>query len=279
MKKIIVLLGIGVLVLGFLSTSYAGPPFNTVEGVGGITFNPLAYTAGTSFDKDATDKGFTYKDVFSKPQIGGWYVSLSQPGADLTTMGFAETFFKRLEVSYGYESFALDRAQTVHKNNIGAKGLLLEENFQGLNFLPAVSAGAIWKQTSHTLSNASDSWDYYLVATKTIPQLPVPVILSAGVLATKGWATGLLGYDKDYKGTFFANIDVIPIKQLAVGFEYKQGANFSNFNNADIWSVHAVWFATKNLSLIAAYVNTGPTKSSARIGLGDGPAVSAQYAF
>ena len=298
MKKVLVLCGITVFVLAFFSTSHAGLPFNTVEGVGGVTFNPLAYTAGSSFDKDKSDTEFSYKDVLSKPQFGGWYVNLGGgPGAKLTTMGFAETLFKRLELSYGYESLATDLGKVgVNpnvQNNYGAKLLLLEENFKGLNFLPAISVGTIYKQTSRvvltSVANNNSSWDYYVVGTKLITQLPMPVLLSAGALSTQGLATGLLGYDKDRDTIFFGNFDILPVKQVAVGFEYKQGASYNDtgLKNATIWSIHAAWFATKNLTLIAAYANAGKTTSilpavtgqGATLGLGDGFAVSAQYQF
>ena len=67
MRKVIVVLGIGFFVLAFFGASHAGPPFNTTEGVGGVTFIPLAYTAGSNFDKEKTDTGFSYKDFFRSP--------------------------------------------------------------------------------------------------------------------------------------------------------------------------------------------------------------------
>jgi hypothetical protein len=193
----------------------------------------------------------------------------------------AETFFKRFEVSYGYENVNLDSIKNIHKNSVGGKLLLLEENFKDLKFLPAISVGAIYKQTSgSSLTGLNQSaWDYYVVGTKLITQLPIPVLLSAGALSTKGIATGVLGFDNDRDTTFFGNIDFIPIKQAAIGFEYKQGARFSDVKNADYYDIHAAWFATNNLTLIAAYVNAGGSKSDTKVGLGDGIALSAQYAF
>lgn len=149
MKKILtVLLGIGILILTQSSPSLAGPPLNNLEGVGGIAFNPLAYTAGTGFDHDAgKHDGLSYQDIISKPQVGIWYVSLSDVSVDWTAIGIAETFFKRLEVSYRYEAVA-PNGKNIHKNNIGGKLLLLNENFNGLDFVPAVSVGTIYKKTS-----------------------------------------------------------------------------------------------------------------------------------
>jgi hypothetical protein len=272
MKKLtVILLGIVILVITQITPSFAGPPLNNLEGVGGIAFNPLAYTAGTSAE--------TGQNVYAKPQTGIWYVSLSDVKVDWTSIGIADTFFKRFEVSYGYESVA-PNGTNIHKNNIGGKLLLLNENYNGLSFLPAVSAGAIYKKTSGAAAGVDSSdWDYYLVATKLVTGLPVPVLLSFGGLSTKELVTGVFGFDKDRDLTFFGNVDIIPLKPLAVGFEYKQGARFNDFNNADYYDVHVAWFVNQNLTLVASYVNAGDEKSTSRVGLGDGIVLSGQYAF
>jgi hypothetical protein len=276
-----VLFGIGLLLSTLGAVAFAGPPLNNLEGVGGIAFNPLAYTAGTPSSKDST---FPLKDILSKPQIGAWYVSLTQggpKGVDWTSVGIAETLFKRFEVSYGYENVNLDSVKNIHKNSVGGKLLLLEENFKGLNFLPAISVGAIYKQTSGAgLYNFDSSgWDYYLVATKLITQLPKPVLLSAGAISTKAVATGVLGFGKDRDTTFFGNIDILPISQLALGFEYKHGADLKNVKNANYYDIHAAWFANQSLTLVLAYVNAGSSTSTSKVGLGDGLVLSAQYQF
>jgi hypothetical protein len=281
MKNIVtILVGIGIFVLTQSTPSLAGPPLNNLEGVGGIAFNPLAYTSGASFEHDAGNHdGLSYQDVISKPQLGIWYVSLSDVSVDWTAIGASETFFKRLEVSYGYEAVA-PNGKNIHKNNIGGKLLLLNENFNDLPFVPAVSVGTIYKKTSGAADGVDSSdQDYYLVATKLLTALPAPVLLSAGVLSTKELVTGVFGFDKDRDQIFFGNIDVIPVPQLAVGFEYKQGARFDDFKNASYYDVHTAWFVNKSLTLVAAYVNAGDEKSTSKTGLGDGVVLSAQYAF
>jgi len=87
------------------------------------------------------------------------------------------------------------------------------------------------------------------------------------------------GFDKDRDETFFGNIDILPLKNVAVGFEYKQGARFKDFKNDNYWDVHVAWFVNNNLSLVAAYVDAGNHKSVSKTGLGNGFTVSAQYAF
>jgi hypothetical protein len=273
MKKLVVVTII-VLIGVFMSKDvYAGVPLNNLEGVGGVAFNPLAYPAGTSFDKN----DFSLADIFSKPQFGAWYVHLGQTHIDWTTFGVSETFFKRLELSYGHETVALEAVDNIYKNNIGAKLLVIEEG----DVIPAVSVGAIWKHTTLDVPDGVDDsgTDYYVVATKLIKALPAPVLLSGGVLSTKGRTTGVLGFDEKRDETFFGNIDVIPLENVAVGFEYKQGAKFDDFKNANYWDAHIAWFVNKNLTLVGAYVNSGDHESTSTVGLGNGVVFSIQYAF
>jgi hypothetical protein len=265
-----------VLLLAVSSPVFAGPPLSNIEGVGGIALNPLAYTAGTAFDAGACKLG----DAVAKPQIGMWYLSLSDTDVDWTSMSIADTFFKRLELSYGYEAIDIGGAAQAHKYNLGAKALIVTENMGGMNFMPAVSVGMVYKKTSAAGAGVDDEdADFYLVATKLITQLPKPVLVSAGVLSTKGYATGALGFDEDRDTTFFGNIDVLPLPQLAIGLEYKQGASFDDFENASYYDIHAAWFVNKSLSLVGAYVDTGDEESSSKVGLGDGVTFSVQYAF
>ena len=258
--------------LVLLQGALAGVPFNNLQGAGGVAFNPLAYPAG----QNAAER-----DDFpiSKPQFGAWYVNLSDVDVDWTTFGAAVTAFKRLELSYGYELIA-PAGENIKKSNVGAKLNLIPENWGGKNFVPAVSAGAIWKSTSEVAEGSDDSAvDYYLVATKLITQLPRPVLVSAGVLNTKEQVTGVFGYNDGSDTTFFANVDVLPLDNVAVGVEFKQGAEYGTFKNESYYDVHAAWIANPNLSLIAAYVNAGDEKSETKAGLGDGVVLSAQYAF
>lgn len=261
-----------------IKSLYAAAPFNNLEGVGGVAFNPLAYLA----DSDGEDSHFRIgnTDIIGRPRLGAWYVNLSKVNVDWTAVGVADTFFKRLEVSYGYESINQENTTAKHKNNVGAKILLLPENSFQTKFLPAISVGSIYKHTSNVGSGVDTSGqDYYLVATKLITQLPRPVLLSAGVLSTKGKTTGVFGYDKDRRATGFGNIDVILPWNLIAGFEYKQGAHYKDWKDADYWDAHIAWTPNKNLTLILAYVDAGDHKSASKVGLGNGVVLSGQYAF
>lgn len=253
------------------TAALAGVPFNNLEGVGGVAFNPLAYTAGTAPKESG--------NLISRPQFGIWHVNLNDSDIDWTAIGVAGTISQRVELSYGYESVAVGGLpENIHKNSLGAKILLIEENAFNSKLVPAVAVGAIYKTTTFETDDQKGI-DYYLVASKLITQLPRPLLLSGGLLSTQGLVTGILGFDDDRKTTAFANIDLLPLDNLAVGFEYKQGAEFDSFKNDSYWNAHVGWLVNPNLSLIAAYVDAGDRHSSSQVGFGGGTVVSAQYHF
>lgn len=262
----------------FSGAAQAGAPFVNAEGVGGVAFNPLAYQAATP-----GEKGFQVGPVeIAKPRIGAFYINLNDTDVDWTTMGIATSFNQRLEVSYGYELIAIGGLPTnTHKSNVGAKLTVLDENAFGTTCVPAVAVGTIFKTTTFPAPTGGDNEgvDFYAVATKLITQLPRPLLLSAGVLSTKGHVNGILGFDDKRKEVFFGNIDVFPTSWLAVGFEYKQGPAYDNYKDADYYNVHAAWIVDPKLTLIAAYANAGDRFRKQFNGLGGGPVVSAQYAF
>jgi len=285
MKKYIILVVWLVLVFGSLTDKvFAGPPFVNLEGVGGVAFNPLAYLAdsGEEFIKIGDTQ------IVAKPRFGAWYVSLPDAKIDWTSIGVATTLLKRLEVSYGFQTVAWENYPTFHKNNLGAKLLLLKEGSFNSKFIPAISIGTIYKTTSNKslreaglLNLRSTGQDWYAVATKTTNLLPVPVILSGGLLSTQEHVTGVLGFSNKRKLTGFLNIDVVLPHGFVVGYEFKQGARFSNVQNTNYWDAHLAWMPNKNLSVIAAYTGTGSYNKAgnSRTGLGNGFVLSGQYAF
>ncbi|MCX5711084.1 MAG: DUF3034 family protein [Candidatus Omnitrophica bacterium] len=280
-KTLLIFAALLLTVVLFDRIAFAGPPFNNLEGVGGVAFNPLAYLAEGDSDLKIGDQ-----PIIGKPRFGAWYVNLPDAKIDWTSFGVADTLFKRLEVSYGYETVSWVDHPTFHKNNIGAKFLVLEENSFGSKLVPAFSIGTIYKTTSAKgisklgFPLRSTGQDWYAVATKTIPQLlPVPVIISGGALSSQEYVTGVLGFHNKRKITGFANIDLVLPHGFVVGYEFKQGEQFSSYKNNNYWDAHIAWIPNKNLTLIAAYTATGGYGKGTRTGLGDGVVLSAQYAF
>ncbi|RJX34329.1 MAG: DUF3034 family protein [Desulfurivibrio sp.] len=279
----------GLFVLGDMSTALAGPPMTNVEGVGGCALNPLAYVANP-IGKDET--GLFGSSVVSKPNVGAWHISLSESDINWEAAGFNLSFFNRLEIGYSHEWVDVDVLnESVDKNNFSAKLNLLPEGSFGMPYLPAVSVGVIHKDTNFNdlvvadLLDDDSGEDYYVVATKTLTILPIPVILNAGVLSTKGYVRGVLGFGEDRDEAFFCNIETVPVANVIIGWEYAEGTYVDSdpvdFSTHSMWEAHVAWMIN-DFTLILSYADTGnenlysnPTASA----FGKGWVISAQYAF
>ena len=279
-KEITGLLIGGVFVLGAASSAFAGPPLTNIEGVGGVAFNPLAYVANP-IGTDET--GMLSSTAVSKPNIGAWHISLPDSDINWESVGFNMSFFNRLELGYSHEFVDIDAIPgTIDKNNFSAKLNLLTENSFDMAYMPAISVGVIHKDTSFDGASDDNDQDYYVVATKTLTNLPVPVILNAGVLSTKGYVRGVLGFGADRDEAFFGNIEIVPIDNVIVGWEYAQGTTVdAGASTHAMWEAHVAWMIN-DLTLVASYANTGSENlysSSSASAFGDGWVISSQYAF
>ena len=271
------------------SAAYAGVPLNSLQGVGGIAFNPLAYTAGQPWDGGETN---VFNGIVSKPQVGGWYVNLSDSDINWFAIGTAITFAERLEVSYGYGFTDAKKYgdKSIDSNNLGAKLRILDENAFETQWVPAIAVGAVYKHTNTDLAGAfgldKDGFDYYAVASKLVKETPIPVLLSLGILYSDEVVNGVIGHGH-YDISYFANIDVLPSENIAVGFEYKSGvdAETSGIRNHDYYDGHVAWFVTPQLTLVGAYAYTGDKDRFYRdgnpknLGFGSGLVLSVQYQF
>ena len=271
------------------SAAYAGVPLNNLQGVGGIAFNPLAYTAGQPWDGGETN---VFNGIVSKPQVGGWYVNLSDSDINWFAIGTAITFGERLEVSYGYGFTDAKKYgdKSIDSNNLGAKLRILDENAFETQWVPAIAVGAVYKHTNTDLARAfgldKDGFDYYAVASKLVKETPIPALLSLGILYSDEVVNGVIGHGH-YDVSYFANIDVLPSENIAVGFEYKSGvdAETSGIRNHDYYDGHVAWFVTPQLTLVGAYAYTGDRDRFYRdgnpknLGFGSGLVLSVQYQF
>ena len=276
---------------------FAGVPLNNLQGTGGIAFNPLAYTAGRPWSGD--DGGDTthiveasaLDGIVSRPQLGAWYVNLTDAEINWFSLGAAVTFFDRLEISGGYESINAKNYgdNNINKYNVGAKLRFLDENAFDTVWIPALAVGGVYKYTDSETVDAlgldNDGFDGYVVATKLVKETPIPVLLSVGGLLSDEVVNGVVGHNK-YGAAAFANIDLIPVEQVAIGFEYKQGVDVGDgITNHDYFDGHVAWFVNKQLTLVGAYAYTGDKDRfyrddrTDRLGVGGGFVLSVQYQF
>ena len=279
-----------VLALAFVAAggAYANVPLNNLQGTGGIAFNPLAYTAGLPWEGEGTND---LNGVVSKPQVGTWYTYLDDSGISWTAASVAFSVLDRVEVSGGYGLIDAYKYgdSSINTYNLGAKLRFLDENAFDQAWVPALAVGGVYKYTDARTVKAlgldNDGFDIYVVASKLITQTPVPVLLSGGVLVSDEVVNGVVGHN-DYDVAGFGNIDVIPVKNVAFGVEYKQGVNAGNgIRNHDYFDAHVAWFATPKLTLVGAFVATGDKDkfyrhgSAKDLGVGSGFVLSAQYQF
>ena len=183
---------------------FAGVPLNNLQGTGGIAFNPLAYTAGRPWSGgggDATNEveQSALDGIVSRPQVGAWYVNLTDASINWFALGAAFTIANRLEVSGGYGGVNAHRYgdNSINTYNVGAKLKFLDENAFDTSWVPALAVGGVYKYTDSKTVGAlgldHDGFDAYVVASKLITQTPIPVLLSVGGLVSDEVVTKILG--------------------------------------------------------------------------------------
>ena len=203
----------------------------------------------------------------------------------------ALTVAERLELSYGYGFVDAHRYgdNSISTHNLGAKLRILDENAFDTAWVPAIAVGGVWKHTNSDTVKAlglrDNGLDGYVVASKLVTQTPVPVLLSAGLLISDEVVNGVVGHN-EYGVAGFGNIDILPAENIAIGLEYKQGVNVGDdIRNHDYYDAHVAWFVTKNLTLVAAFAETGDKDrfyrngNTKKLGVGSGAVFSVQYQF
>ena len=279
---------IAAALIGTTFTTFAGVPLNNLQGTGGIAFNPLAYTAGRTWEEGGTN---TLDKIVSKPQVGSWYANLTDADIHWFALGAAVTVLERVEISGGYGGINAHKYgdRSINTYNVGAKFRFLDENAFDTAWVPALAVGGVYKYTDSKTVDAlgldHDGFDGYIVASKLVKETPIPVLLSVGGLLSDEVVNGVVGHN-DYGAAVFGNIDIIPVKEVAIGFEYKQGVDVGDgITNHDYYDAHVAWFVTDALTLVGAYAYTGDKDkfyrkgSTKDLGVGGGFVLSVQYQF
>jgi hypothetical protein len=224
----------------------------------------------------------------------------------LDTYGAAVGVFDLVELSYAHQRLnvtgtALDGIN-IQQNVFGLKVRLLGDAVYGQDsLLPQISVGAQYRRNAGIdqaaqaglpglssptqLGAKSDHGvDYYLSATKVL--LGEDLLLNVNVRATKANQYGLLGFGGDRRDAYSfepeASVAYILLRPLAIGAEFRGAPHNLNVDEQrGAWDVFLGWTPTKNISLVAAYVNLGsilaPVTHEARTQ--DGPYLSLQAGF
>ena len=266
--------------------------FNDLEGSGGGGLVPLAFITGYgSSDSWGANTHFT---------------NIQLKDFQLRTYGAAVGALDRFELSYTRHEFnvtgtALD-GLGVSQDILGIKIKLLGDAVYGQDsWLPQIAVGAEYHRndgidhaaqvglagvTSVTQLGAASEHgtDIYLAATKVF--LAENLLVNVAIRATKANEFGLLGFGGDLKNTYSykpeGTIAYLLTRTLAVGSEIRtRPHNLSVDDESSAYTVFIGWTPTKNLSLVAAYLNIGgvlgPATGVTRHQ--DGPYISIQAGF
>jgi hypothetical protein len=266
--------------------------FNDLEGTGGGGLVPLAFITG-----------YGSKDSWG---ANAHFTNIQLKDFQLRTYGVAAGGFDRVEVSYTRQEFnvtgtALD-GLGVSQDVVGVKVKLIGDAvYYQDSWIPQLAVGAEYHKNDG-INNAANvglagvvsvkqlgatadhGTDYYLAATKVF--LAQSLVANVVVRATKANEFGLLGFGGDLKNSYSVKpegtLAYLLTRHLAVGTEFRtRPHNLSVDDETSAYDVFVGWAPTKNISVVAAYLNVGSILSPAT-GVTrhqDGPYISLQAGF
>jgi len=242
--------------------------FSDLEGSGGGGLVPLAFITGygssTSWGANAHFTNIQLQDLH------------------LYTYGVAAGLFDRVELSYTREQLditgtALD-GLGVKQDVFGLKLKLLGDAIYGQDsWVPQIALGAHYQHNDgikhaeavglpglinpEQLGAAAEhGTDIYLAATKVL--LAQSLLVNVVIRETKANQFGLLGFGGDRHHGYMTKpegtVAYLLTRKLALGAEIRTSPhNLSVDDQTNAWTIFAGWTPTRNLSLVAAYLNIG----------------------
>jgi hypothetical protein len=266
--------------------------FNDLEGAGGGGLVPLAFITG-----------YGSSDSWG---ANGHFTAIQLKDFQLRAFGVAAGALDRVEVSYTRHEFnitgtALDGLGAA-QDIVGVKVKLWGDAVYGQDsWIPQLAVGAEYHKNQGLTNGdavglaglvnprqlgagSEHGTDYYIAATKVF--LAQSVLVNAVLRATKANEFGLLGFGGDLKNTYSykpeGTVAVLLTRRLALGSEIRtRPHNLSVDDETTAYDVFLAWAPTKNLSLVAAYLNLGgvlgPVTGVNRHQ--DGPYLSVQAGF
>jgi hypothetical protein len=242
--------------------------FNDVDGVGGAGLVPWALITG-----------YGTADSWG---ANAHYTAVQLRDFRLRSYGVAVGALDRVELSAADDKF--DATGTA------LNGLSVSQHIFGLkvriygdavydqdSWVPQTAAGVEYKKNTGISNGAavglpalvsptqlgaqSDSGtDFYLSATKVY--LAQSLLVNAVLRYTKANEFGLLGFGGDRShnrsAEFETTIAYILTRKFAVGAEYRHKPhNLSDDDEQGAWDVFAAWTASRNISIVGAYVSLG----------------------
>jgi len=265
----------------FAQDEEKGPPlpFHTIEGVGGGAITPMAYLVNPPGECD----------VWGKPAVAFSYVGLGSKNLDALTV--TENLWGRIEFGFAANRLGLGtlpgaiQASPGHIDiergdvwlyHFNLRSLVLKENHNDNNFLPAITIGAGFKINQgirdinarldgllNTIGYARENGtDFTLTATKTLPTafFGKPLIATAGLRESQGANLGFLGFSNTYKTTFEGSVAILPFDKWLFAYEFRQKSSPYTLGLApligdeDNWhAFDAAYIISKHSTLVAGY--------------------------
>jgi hypothetical protein len=188
------------------------------EGETGVFVTPLAYTAASPA------KGL------GRPLVAYHFLNGGEVLGDFYNVSATVGAFSRVELGYtrSLHSLGGDANFSALWNNgfniVHGKVNLVPENARKTKWVPAISVGFIARSQVRNVGGAiqgkdTTNADLYVVASKTITQTKVPIILSGGVRGTNAQLWGLGGNATEWNARAFGAVGFViklPKKATAI---------------------------------------------------------------
>jgi hypothetical protein len=220
---------------------------------------------------------------------------------ELKTYGIALGLLDRVELTIARQDFeatdtALDGV-SVSQNVFGIKVRVIGDAVYNQDtWVPQIAVGAQFKRhrgidhagplvsPKQLGAKDEDGTDYYIAATKVL--LHQSLLLNLQLRYTEANQLGLLGFggdrDDGYSPELGASVGYLLTRKLAIGAEYRgKPHNLGVDDESAAWDVFVAWAPTRNVSIVAAYLNLGSVLAPVTTVTHDqsGPYLSLQAGF
>jgi hypothetical protein len=237
--------------------------FNEADGAGGGGLVPFALITGYGSDESY-----------------GANVHYTHAGLrdfDFKSYGIGLGLFDRVELTIARQDFeatatALDGV-SVSQDIFGLKVRVLGDAvYEQDTWMPQVAVGVQFKRhrgiedagplvsVEQLGADDEDGTDFYVAATKVL--LDQSLLFNFQLRYTKANQLGLLGFGGDredgYSPEIGASAGYLLTRKIAVGAEYRgKPHNLGADDESAAWDAFVAWAPTRNVSVVAAYLNIG----------------------
>jgi hypothetical protein len=242
--------------------------FSDLEGSGGGGLVPLAFISG-----------YGTSDSWG---ANAHYTNIQLQDFRLQAYGVTAGLFDRAELSYTRQRFDVMgtplEGLEVNQDVFGLKVKLFGNAvYLQDSWLPQLAAGVEYKHNEGIQNAASvglagvnnptqlgavaeHGADYYLAASKIL--LAESVVVNVVLRETRANQFGLLGFGGDRRRGYSlrpeGTVAYLLTRKLALGAEIRSGPrNLSIDDQTNAWTVFGAWAPTRNISVVAAYLNVG----------------------